>query len=118
LKGFDEPEILQIVLNRLHGDIETITRWLYQSAQENKSNTEKLKELIVLTGILRLISDLLEDKFSEEQLKAAFVLVLRFVAYLLGKISLNDLMIDLLNYAKHSPVRRLPEEEYDRIYKL
>ncbi len=110
-------KILQIALNRLHGDIETITRWLYQSAQESKGSAEKLKELTVLTGILRLISDLLEDKLSEEQLKVAFVLVLRFVAYLLGKISLNDLMIDLLNYAKHSPVRRLPEEEYDRIYK-
>ena len=109
-------KILQIALDRLHGDIETITRWLYRYAQESKDDREKLKEIIILTSILRLISDLVEDEVSEEKLKAVIVLMLRFIAYLLRKINLNELMMDLICYSKLTPVTRLTEEEYERIY--
>ncbi len=108
-------KIMQIALDRLHGDIETIMRWLYRLAQENKGDREKIKEITVLTGILKLVSDLLEDHISTEELKVAVILVLRFIAYLLKKISLDELLFDLISSTKMAPADRT-ELNYEQIY--
>ncbi len=103
LKGYLEhidpkqkEKIIDIAINRIMSSIDTILReFIYQMPSVDEKS---LRELFVVGSMLRVVRRLLEyyrRSRDKKVLTLATVLILRFAAYVRGKIGINDLLSDM-----------------------
>jgi len=99
LDSFDynqKREIIEESVEQLKKGIRIIEEKLYQLAKEVKDDNKRIEEILVVVGYLERVYDLLEESWNENKRMIAALLALRFVAYLQGKISLDNLVADLV----------------------
>ncbi len=120
LKGYLEridqkqrEKIVDIAVNRIMSSIDTILReFVYQMPSVDEKS---LKELFVVGSMLRVVRRLLEyyrRSRDKKILTLATVLILRFAAYVRGKIGINDLMRDMSISVGHLREKVLSDDTF------
>jgi hypothetical protein len=92
-----KKEAMQNLKKDLEKFMEHIT-----SEIEKSDDLKKIEELIVLGSMVQHLIDLIDQDY-EKNMAVISIFTLRIVAYLMGKISLEDLQLDLMKLSHEIP---------------
>ncbi|MCQ6254743.1 hypothetical protein [Methanocaldococcus sp.] len=106
--------IREEAMQNLKEDLEKLLEQIL-SKIENLENSKEVEELIVLGSMIQHIIDLIEQDY-ERNIAVISIFTLRIVAYLMNKISLDDLQLDLMKLSHMIPKVYVGDEHITKYF--
>ncbi|WP_048197488.1 hypothetical protein [Methanocaldococcus sp. FS406-22] len=94
-------KIREEAMEKLKNDLEKFMNNICLNI-EKLENQEKIEELVVLGSMVQHLIDLIEQNY-EKNMEIISIFVLRIIAYLMGKIDLDSLQLDLMKLSHEIP---------------